>query len=128
MFSFFSLSVYSGCIAPTLPTLLQRFLFSDICLDAHISPQLSLCSSSVLSSICGTDFGWSLLSSLSNSLSVLIYALTDRLCSDKCAPLGVTAEPAIPYNSMQTTHHLIQHSVSHFPFNGRFLTFSEQCM
>lgn len=120
--------VYSGCIAPTLPTLLHWFLFSDIFLYAYISPQISLCCSSILYSVCGTGFGWSLLSSLSNSLSILIFALTGPLCSDKFPPLGVTAELAIPYNSMQTTRHLIQCSLSHFPFNGHFLTFSEQCM
>lgn len=121
-------SAYSGCIAPTVPTQLQWLLFSDTFLDVHISPQIPLCCSSILSSICETGFGWSLLSSLSNSLSVLIYALTGPLCRDKFPPLGVTTEPEIPYNSMQTTHHLIQRSLSLFPFNGHFLSFSEQYM
>lgn len=69
-------SVYSRWFAATFPTPLKWFLFSDIFLCAHISPQVSLYYSSMLSSICGTGFGWSLLSSVKQSDS-------PHLCFDR---------------------------------------------
>lgn len=53
---------------------------------------------------------WLVTSVLAVSLSVLIFALTGLLCSDKFPSLEISAEPAIQYNHMQTTHHLVQES------------------
>lgn len=110
MYSCIYIPAYSYVICCHLPHIIKVIPVQWYLSWCPYFPTISLCCSSMLSSVCGTGFGWWLLPCLSNSLSVLIFALTGLLCNDKFPPLEISAEPAIQYNHMQTTYHLVQES------------------